>query len=87
MTAPGRRIVAGPASRTCNDMNWAELPDGAFVVLDQCPLVVVGDHLALWDDEANAYVQRIGRPRSGTASVITPPPNSRSAANGIPHPA
>jgi hypothetical protein len=41
---------------------WAGLPDGAFVVTDPGPAVVVGDRLAVWDRESNSYRDRLPRP-------------------------
>jgi hypothetical protein len=49
------------------------LPDGVFVDTDVGPAVVVGDHLAVWDEKAYAYRQRLPRPTAGAASVLTPP--------------
>jgi hypothetical protein len=48
------------------------LPDGAFVNTDHGPAVVVGDHLAVWDENAYAYRQRLPRPSARAASVLTP---------------
>jgi hypothetical protein len=52
---------------------WDGLPDGVFVVTDSGPAVVLGDHVAVWDRRDNAYRDKLGRPRTGTATVITPP--------------
>ncbi len=52
---------------------WHGLPDGVFVATDSGPSVVVGDHLAVWDQRDNIYRETLGRPASGTASVVTPP--------------
>lgn len=52
--------------------DWDTLPDGAFVLLDQQPAVVVGDHVTFWMTD-NSYGRRVERPRSGLASVVTPP--------------
>jgi len=41
------------------------------VLLDAIPAVIVGVHLAEWTHDG--YVRRRGRPRSGLASVLTPP--------------
>ncbi len=51
---------------------WDALPDGVFVETDQSPAVVVGDHLAVWDDAAYTYRQRLPRPTAGSTSVLTP---------------
>jgi hypothetical protein len=52
---------------------WSALPDGVFVDSEDAPAVVVGDHLAVWDERAYAYRRRLPRPAAGSASVLTPP--------------
>ena len=52
---------------------WDSLPDGVFVLTDRGPAVVVGDHLAVWNRHDNAYGDKLSRPKTGTAIVITPP--------------
>jgi hypothetical protein len=47
-----------------------ELPDGAFVLLDGEPWLVLGPTLLRWS--AGGYTERRARP-SGSATVITPP--------------
>jgi hypothetical protein len=54
-----------------HELPWSDLPDGVFVLVDEAPAVVVGDHLATWTHEG--YGDRPARPRQGTAHVITPP--------------
>jgi hypothetical protein len=51
---------------------WDSLPDGVFVAAHHGPAVVVGDHVAVWDREDNIYRNKLPRPRTGTAPVITP---------------
>lgn len=46
------------------------LPDGAMVLRDDVPCVVVGDELLRWTPAG--YTDRIARP-SGTAILVTPP--------------
>ncbi len=65
------RIVAGTHRRRLHELPWRGLPDGTFVVVDNLPAVVVGDHLAEWTSEG--YGARRARPRQGTARVLTPP--------------
>jgi hypothetical protein len=62
--AQGRRRLTG--------RSWPALPDGAFVLADDGPAVVAGDHLTRYDRAANAYGDRVSRPRAGTAAVLTP---------------
>jgi hypothetical protein len=54
---------------------WTGLPDGVFVATDSGPAVVVGGHLAVWDPEDNIYKGTLPRPRTGAATVLTPPSN------------
>lgn len=65
------RIVRGTHQRRFHDMPWAELPDGVFVLLGETPAVVVEGHLTEWTRAG--YRRRRPLPRSGTATVITPP--------------
>jgi hypothetical protein len=52
---------------------WDSLPDGVFVATDSGPAVVVSDHLAIWDQNDNSYREKLPRPASGSAAVLTPP--------------
>ena len=58
--------------RRGHSLPWRTLPDGVFVNTDDGPAVVVGDHLAVWDEAYNAYRQRLPRPIQGSAPVLTP---------------
>jgi hypothetical protein len=48
-----------------------ELPDGAFVLVDADPWLVLGPHLLRWSPAG--YAERRARPRDRPARVITPP--------------
>jgi hypothetical protein len=61
------------AGGTKRRVAWNGLPDGVFVFTDSGPAVVVGDHVAVWDRHDNFYRDKLPRPRTGTALVITPP--------------
>ncbi len=50
---------------------FASLPDGAFVLRDGEPWLVVGDALLRWTP--GGYTSRVVRPGRGPATVITPP--------------
>ena len=66
------RIVPGTHRRRWHDLPWPGLPDGTFVLLNADePAVVVGDTVVPWTHEG--YGTPRARPRSGTATVITPP--------------
>lgn len=65
-------------------MPWPGLPDGVFVETDAGPAVVLGDHLAVWDEHTNSYRQWLARPRAGEAAVLTPPASVAVLAGGYP---
>ena len=50
---------------------FTELPDGAFVMRDDKPWLVLGGQLLAWSP--GGYVDRSPRPARGTATLITPP--------------
>jgi hypothetical protein len=76
------RIVRGTHRRRLHERPWAGLPDGAFVMLDGVPAVVVGDHLTGWTHAG--YRDRRRRPGPGTATVITPPATLAALRAGYP---
>jgi hypothetical protein len=78
----GERIVRGSHRRRTHEMPWAELPDGAFLLLGESPAVIVGDHLSPWTREG--YGGRRSRPSRGTANVITPPSTFAALRAGYP---
>lgn len=78
----GERIVRGSHRRRTHEMPWAELPDGAFLLLGESPAVIVGDHLSPWTREG--YGGRRSRPSRGTANVITPPSTVAALRAGYP---
>ncbi len=59
-----------------HELAWGELPDGVFVDLEGTAAVVVGDALVEWS-ATEGYTARHGRPRTGTARVLTPPTSVR----------
>jgi hypothetical protein len=67
----GERLIPHSHSRRFHPLPWSRLPDGAFVLLDDGPAIVVDDHLTEWT--ASGYGRLRSRPRAGTAQVITPP--------------
>jgi hypothetical protein len=48
-----------------------DLPDGAFILQDEAPFLVLGSELLRWT--AAGYIARSPRPRRRTALLITPP--------------
>ena len=47
----GERIVRGTHRRRLHRLPWADVPDGAFVLLDTSPTIVIGDQLTEWTRE------------------------------------
>jgi hypothetical protein len=67
----GERIVRGTHRRRLHRVAWRDLPDGAFVLLDETPALVFGHALVEWGVEG--YGGLHVRPTSGVADAITPP--------------
>jgi hypothetical protein len=65
-------------------MPWRSLPDGVFVETATGPAVVVGDHLAVFDEHAYSYTHRLARPSAGRAAVLTPASNVAVLRAGYP---
>jgi hypothetical protein len=63
---------------------WSALPDGVFVETEEGPAVVVGDHLAVFDEHAYSYRLQLSRPATGSASVLTPASNVEVIRAGYP---
>jgi hypothetical protein len=63
---------------------WDRLPDGVFVATDLGPAVVVGDHLAVWDQPVNSYRDKLPRPSAGAATALTPPSTVELLRAGYP---
>lgn len=76
------RIVRGTHRRRLHRLPWADLPDGAFVLLEDVPAVVLGDQLTEWTREG--YEARRARPARGAAVVITPPSSLAALRAGYP---
>ncbi|HEY2311864.1 MAG TPA: hypothetical protein VGH46_12220 [Gaiellaceae bacterium] len=64
------RLGEHAAGRRLHERHFEKLPDGAFVLLDDAPYLVLEDGLFRWS--AGGYTERRARPR-GRAVVITPP--------------
>ena len=63
------RLVAGARERRLHARPLAELPDGAFVLVEGLPHLVRGDALLPWSPAG--YGQ--ARPRTGRPPLVTPP--------------
>jgi hypothetical protein len=59
-----------PGERRLHEARLAELPDGAFVLHDEVPRLVLGPSLLTWS--AGGYLERRRRPANGWSTVITP---------------
>jgi hypothetical protein len=78
----GERIVRGTHRRRLHPLPWAELPDGAFVMLDETLALVAGDAIVDWT--IAGYGERRVRPKHGTATAITPPATVAALRAGYP---
>jgi hypothetical protein len=67
----GERIVPGTRAQLHHSGPLDELPDGAFVLREGRPWLVLGARLLRWT--ADGYTASMPRPTSGQAIVITPP--------------
>ncbi len=63
---------------------WADLPDGAFVLLGSGPAVVAGAGLVRWQPDNTYAGSPVERPRAGRAAVITPPSSVEALRAGYP---
>lgn len=63
---------------------WADLPVGSYVLLASGPALVRGDDLLAWQPDNTYAASALERPRSGTASVITPPSSVEALRAGYP---
>ena len=67
----GERIAPDTRAQLHHADAFENLPDGAFVALDDEPWLVLGSHLLRWTPAG--YRERRPRPRRGAAIVVTPP--------------
>jgi hypothetical protein len=65
------RLATDTRSRRLHETAFNELPDGAFVMREAAPWLVLGTELLSWTPAG--YADRTRRPRSGQALVVTPP--------------
>ncbi len=81
-TLHAERIVPGTSRRRLHQLSWATLPDGAFVLQDGQPALVLGDATVMWSPAG--YGARRIRPMAGAATVITPPATVAVLRTGYP---
>ena len=67
----GERIGPGPGGRRLHPVRLESLPDGAIVLDDGTPLLVLGDALLHWTP--GGYSDPRPRPARAVATAITPP--------------
>ena len=77
-----QRIVAGSHRRQLHPISWPEVPDGAFVLIDDQMALVLGPALVGWTTAG--YQDRRSRPANGVAMVITPPAALTVLQSGYP---
>jgi hypothetical protein len=65
------RVEPGTRGHRCREAPFDDLPDGAFVLHDGMPHLVLGPRLLCWTPAG--YVAPRSRPSDGRALVITPP--------------
>lgn len=68
-------------TKRLHPVRWRDVPVGAFVDVDRRAMRVEVDDLVVWSDP-KGYVDRIDRPRSGEALVITPAATLAALRNG-----
>jgi hypothetical protein len=56
-----------------HQMEWSTLPDGAFVVVDDQPALVLTGRVVPWRPQSDGYGPPLDRPTHGVAHVLTPP--------------
>jgi hypothetical protein len=81
-TLHGERLVAGTRARRTHSADFAQLPDGVFVVDSGGPALVCGGSLVAWS--VDGYDEARRRPRRGEAEVLTPPSTVRVLSAGYP---
>jgi hypothetical protein len=65
------RVAPGTRAHRLHTASFDELPDGAFVLQDGMPSLVLGAELLRWT--AAGYVERTARPAGDAAVLVTPP--------------
>jgi hypothetical protein len=65
------RVAPGAHAQRHHEAPLDALPDGAFILRDGAPYLVLGSELLAWT--AHGYGERVRRPSRADAVVITPP--------------
>jgi hypothetical protein len=75
------RLYRGTHRRRLHNADAASLPDGAFVVIDELPFLIVGDEAIEWTTAG--YRDRRDRP-AGPVTLLTPPSTVAALRAGYP---
>ena len=67
----GERVAPGTRAQRLHQASLHQLPDGAFVLKDGAPCLVLGPELLRWTPAG--YAQRMPRPAGCEAVLLTPP--------------
>jgi hypothetical protein len=78
----GERLLAGTHRRLLHDLDWTSLPEGAFVIEQEKPCLVLKTAVIPWTNDG--YAAPLHRPVKGRAQVLTPPTTIRALAAGYP---
>jgi hypothetical protein len=69
----GERLAPGSRTQRHHEGAYGDLPDGAFVLRDGAPWLVLGDTLLRWSP--GGYTERAPRPAAGERVVVITPPS------------
>jgi hypothetical protein len=67
----GERVDAAARGHRLHAAQAGDLPDGAFVLLDRAPRLVLGNALLAWTPAG--YAERTPKPVGGRVALVTPP--------------
>ncbi|HEV8065746.1 MAG TPA: hypothetical protein VGP46_12970, partial [Acidimicrobiales bacterium] len=76
------RLFRGTHRRRLHPMAWSSLPTGTFVSLPGAPGLVLPEAVVEWTHDG--YGTALRRPRSGQATVVTPPSSVAVLRAGYP---
>ncbi len=76
------RLYRGTHQRRWHRRSWRSLPRGAFVLVEDIPMLVGEDSLTPWQPTGYAATDRHHRPARGDATVVTPPTSLTALTGG-----
>lgn len=74
------RLLHRTRDKRLHVTSWAAVPDGAFVLVDESPALVLGERVVPWTTEG--YRTAINRPRDGDVCALTPPSTMAALRGG-----